>query len=230
MKKTKQILALLLALTLLTLAGCRRQNTGPEQPTDSPAPSASESQDPGESETPEDSRPPEDSQPPEASPSAPEESKSQPADPDGVPADEDASLTVDGQEVAAVRHHSALGYSIVYPADQITIKSWEDGDNYEFDEARGTYLAVSQISASSVSDAVAIVQFEYAVEDEPAGFLFGSGSYAGVRMVQQQGGLTLEFILAEQNGAIFLLERAVFTGGEGREGLLQAMLDSFTIE
>lgn len=226
MRQTKRCLALLLVL-LLALAGCRNQNVGPEQPTDSPAPPASESPSPDESSPPAST----DSQPPEASPSAPAESESQPEKTDeGVPADEDTVLTVDGQELAAVRHHSPLGYSIVYPADQITVKSWEDGDNYQVDAARGTYLAVSQVGASSVSDAAAIVQFENAVEEDPTGFLFGSGSYAGVRMTQQAGGLTLEFLLVEQNGTIFLVERAVFTGGEEQESLLQAMLDSFTIE
>lgn len=227
MRQTKRYLAFLLALALLALAGCRSQTVGPEQPSDSPAPSASESPSPDESDSPA----PTDSQPPEASPSAPAESESQPVKTDeGVPADEDAVLTVDDQELAAVRHYSPLGYSIVYPADQITVKSWEDGDNYQVDAARGTYLAVSQISASSISAATAIVQFENAVEDEPKGFIFGSDGYAGVRMVQQQGGLSLEFILVEKDGTIFLLERAVFTGGEEYENVLQAMLDSFTIE
>lgn len=219
MRQVKTILVLLLIAALTALSGCRSEPVGPEQPSDSPAPLVSEE--------PSDSAEPSGSQPPEDTPTAPGPDESQPG---GDGQDEPVTLTVDGQELDAVRHYSGLGYSIVYPEDQITLTSWEDGDNYLVTEAKGTYLAVSRVEAANISAAAAIVQFENAVEDEPKGFIFGSGKYAGVRMVEEAGGLTLEFILAEKDGVIFLLERAVFTGGEEAAPLLQAMLDTFTVQ
>lgn len=227
MRQFKTVLALLLAAALVGLAGCRG-TVGPEGPSASPVPPVSagpeKSAGPEESTGQEESVRPEESLPPEDAPAVPD------AGEEGQPEDEAATLTVDGQELDAVRHYSPLGYSIVYPEDQITLNAWEDGDNYLVSEARGTYLAVSQVAASNISGAASIVQFEHAVEDEPKGFMFGSEGYAGVRMVEEAGGLTLEFILVEQDGAIFLLERAIFTGGEEAAPLLDAMLDTFTIQ
>lgn len=219
MKRIKNILALLLIFTLAALAGCRSETVGPEQPSDSPTEAVSQALEESESPT--------DAEPPEDTPTVPGTSESQPG---GDVQDETASLTVDGQELNAVRHYSPLGYSIVYPEDLVTLSAWEDGDNYLAADARGTYLAVSQVEASNISKAVAIVQFENAVEDEAKGFIFGAGKYAGVRMVEEAGDLTLEFILTEKDGTIFLLERAIFTGGEEAVPLLQAMLDTFTIQ
>lgn len=199
--------ALLLALSvLLALSGCKPSGAGEETP---PA-----------------SLPPSESVPPSDAPSlAPEPGESEPAPPE----ESGPVLEVDGQEVAAAVYESSLGYSITYPPEEMTLLEWDGGETFESARAKGTYLAVSRLAVSNIDEAVAVVQFEYAVEDEPTGFLFGSAGYAGVRLEQQAGGLTVEYILVREGDSVFLLERAVFTGGEELQGLLQAMLDSFTI-
>ncbi len=146
-----------------------------------------------------------------------------------VPSGEGETITVDGQELEAVRYVSPLGYSMLYPEDQVTVVSWDDGDNFQITGFPGTYLAVSLVDAENISSAVEIIRFENVIDEDPTGFLFGSEGYAGVRMVQKTVGLTQEYVLVENNHTVFLLERAVYTGGEEFETLLQGMLDSFTI-
>lgn len=48
-------------------------------------------------------------------------------------------------------------------------------------------------------------------------------------MNQELDGLRQEYILFQNGEDIFLIELAVFTGDEGQEGLLQVMLDTFTV-
>ena len=59
--------------------------------------------------------------------------------------------------------------------------------------------------------------------------MFGAEGYAGVQMNQELDGLRQEYILFQNGEDIFLIELAVFTGDEGQEGLLQVMLDTFTV-
>ena len=49
------------------------------------------------------------------------------------------------------------------------------------------------------------------------------------KMNQELDGLRQEYILFQNGEDIFLIELAVFTGDEGQEGLLQVMLDTFTV-
>ena len=219
MKQTKRLLALLLIL-LLALAGCKEEATGPEQPTDSPEPPVSsapvESEEPSEepSEAPSECVPPESEEPVEQE----------------RPYEEDEGLTVAEQEQPAVRRYSALGYSLVYPRSEVTLTDWGEGETYELTDAAGTYLAVSRVGGASINEAVAGLQFEYAIESEPTGFIFGTEGYAGVRMTVTAGGLNAEYILYQGKDTIYLVERAIFTGGEDYADLLQAMLDSITVE
>lgn len=204
-------------LAVLTLVGCRGKTTG--EPTASPVPSASSG--------PEESGKPSGGLPPETTDSVPAETEPAETEPAET---ESTVLTVDGGEIPAERRHSGLGYSILCPEEGVTVTQWEGGETYELAEARGTYLAVSQIGGSNISEAAAGLQFEYDIQDDPTGYIFGSEGYAGVRMTQTAGGLSVEYILLQQNNTIYLVERAVFTGGENFTGLLQAMLDSFTVE
>lgn len=217
MKHARRRLALLLAL-LLCAAGCGKD----------PAPAGPS----GEAEQPSASQPAETVEPTETpeEPEEPSPAVSEPPENCSLPFEVEAGLTVDGGEIRAVRRYSALGYSLVYPPDEVTLNDWGEGETYEITDAPGTYLAVSRVGGSSISEAVAGLQFEYAIEDEPTGVMFGAEGYAGVRMVTTAGGLTAEYILYQGADGIYLVEHALFTGGEDYAELLQAMLDSFAVE
>lgn len=219
MKQTKKLLALLLIL-LLALAGCKEEAVDPVGPTDSPEPSVStapvESQEPSEEPSEESS---------EGVPAESEEPMKQER-----PYEVDETLTVAEQELPAVRRYTALGYSLAYPRSEVTLTDWGEGETYELTNAAGTYLSVSRVGGASINEAVAGLQFEYAIEAEPTGFIFGPEGYAGVRMAVTAGGLNAEYILYQGKDTIYLVERAIFTGGEDYADLLQAMLDSITFE
>lgn len=172
---------------------------------------------------------PEPSLTPSAAPTAPEAES--PAPTEELPAESAPSLTLPGTdgEQPAMRYESALGYSILCPETGVTVKTWDGGETFAVDAAPGTYLAVSTLEAANVNEAAAGLQFEHGIEDEPRGFLFGSAGYAGVRMEERSGGLVLEYILLRANDTVYLIERAVFTGGEDYAALLAGMLDSFAI-
>lgn len=155
------------------------------------------------------------------SPSAsPQQTATPPAQPEEV-------LMVDGQAVPARRFQSALGYSLLFPPEDISIWQWDAGETFGPAATPESYLSVSLLDVSNLNDAVAVLQFEHGVEDEPKGFLFGSQGYAGMRMVLEEDDLTIEYILFQHGQQIYLTERAV-CGEQGRAnaGLLQAMLDS----
>lgn len=206
MKRIKAAALLSLCL-VLCLSGCK----GEAGPTGVPEVSPSASQAPENSGT----------DAPEGTP--PLESADQPPETAGE------TIEVDGTAVPAERYESSLGYSILCPQAGITLAEWEGGQTFELTDAPGTYLAVSLLDVSNVDEAVAVVQFENAVESDPTGYIFGAQSYAGVRMTDTAGGLTVDYIILREGGTVYLLERAVFTGGEGQTGLLQSMLDSFTV-
>lgn len=211
MKKRKYA-ALLLALTiLLALPGCKGNDTGPDAPSAAPT----ESTDVTSAPEPSDS-------------SAPD--VSDPGETGGVPSDEPGeTLEVDGETVPALLYESDLGYTMLYPQEGVTLSEWEGGQTFELTDAPGTYLAVSLLDVSNVDEAVAVVQFENAVDGDPSGYIFGAKRYAGVRLSDAAGGLTVDYIILREGGSVYLVERAVFTGGEGKTALLQSMLDSFTI-
>ena len=136
---------------------------------------------------------------------------------------------MDGVAVPAVLYESDLGYTMLYPREGVTLSEWEGGQTFELTDAPGTYLAVSLLDVSNVDEAVAVVQFENAVDSDPSGYIFGAKSYAGVRLSDAAGGLTVDYIILREGDSVYLVERAVFTGGEGKTALLQSMLDSFTV-
>ena len=209
MKKSKYA-ALLLALTiLLALPGCKGNGTGPDAPSAAPSESADIAPEPSGSSAPD---------------------ASDPGETGDVPSDEPGeTLEVDGETVPALLYESDLGYTMLYPQEGVTLSEWEGGQTFELTDAPGTYLAVSLLDVSNVDEAVAVVQFENAVDSDPSGYIFGAKSYAGVRLSDAAGGLTVDYIILREGGSVYLVERAVFTGGEGKTALLQSMLDSFTV-
>ena len=211
MKKRKYA-ALLLALTiLLALPGCKGNGTGPDAPSAAPTESTDVT-----------------SAPEPSGSGAPD--ISDPAETGDVPSDEPGeTLEVDGKTVPALLYESDLGYSMLYPQEGVTLSEWEGGQTFELTDAPGTYLAVSLLDVSNVDEAVAVVQFENAVDGDPSGYIFGAKRYAGVRLSDTAGGLTVDYIILREGGSVYLVERAVFTGGEGKTALLQSMLDSFTV-
>ena len=204
--------ALLLALTiLLALPGCEGNGTGSDTSSAAPSESADVTSAPE----------PSDSDAPDASGSV---------ETGDVSSDEPGeALDVDGAAVPAVLYESDLGYTMLYPREGITLSEWEGGQTFELTDAPGTYLAVSLLDVSNVDEAVAVVQFENAVDSDPSGYIFGAKSYAGVRLSDAAGGLTVDYIILREGDSVYLVERAVFTGGEGKTALLQSMLDSFTV-
>lgn len=218
MKQTKRLLALLLIL-LLTLAGCRDESVESVPPTDSPEPSVSTA--PVDSEEPSEVIPEE--------PAADDPGETELPENGPLPYEVEETLIVGEQEVPAVRRYD-VGYSVAYLPSEVTLTDWAEGETYELTDAAGTYLAVSRVWGSSISEAVAGLQFEYAIESEPTGFIFGAEGYAGVRMTVTAGGLTAEYILFQNGDTIYLVERAIFTGGEDYAVLLQAMMDSIIFE
>lgn len=219
MKLTKGLTAILLIL-LLALAGCRQETVDPVVPSENPEPPVSTS--PAESESP--------SEAPSEEPSDPVPVDSEEPAEQERPYEVDEALPMGEREMPAVRRYSGVGFSMVYPKSEVTLTDWGEGETYELTNAPGTYLAVSRIGGSSINEAVAGLQFEYAIEGDPTGFIFGAEGYAGVRMTVEAGGLTAEYILYQGEDTIYLVERAVFTGGEDYGVLLQAMLDSLTFE
>ena len=139
------------------------------------------------------------------------------------------TLMVDGQSLEAAQFESDLGYLMSYPPELVTVNSWAGGETFEVTQAPGTYLAVSLYSGANIDQAVDRLQFDYAIDEEPTGIMFGAEGYAGVQMNQELDGLRQEYILFQNGEDIFLIELAVFTGDEGQEGLLQVMLDTFTV-
>ena len=139
------------------------------------------------------------------------------------------TLMVDGQSLEAAQFESDLGYLMSYPPELVTVNSWAGGETFEVTQAPGTYLAVSLYSGANIDQAVDRLQFDYAIDEEPTGIMFGAEGYAGVQMNQELDGLRQEYILFQNGEDIFLIELAVFTGDEGPEGLLQVMLDTFTV-
>ena len=198
-RKTAAVLALALSFLMTMLTAC-----GPERQEPEPSPSAADS--------------------------GPVDS---PAPPDSgcvgsEPGTED-TLVVDGQSWEATRYESELGYTLDYPPELVTLNSWAGGETYQVTQAEGTYLAVSLYAGANIDQAVDRLQFDYAIEEEPTGAMFGSAGSAGVRMSLQTDILSQEYILFQDGEDIFLIELAIFAGNEGQEGLLQAMLDTFTI-
>ena len=191
---------LLLTMALAVLSGCRAQPTVQESPSAGPADSAG----------------------PETAP--PQESA--PAETDSG---EEDGLVVDGQRWDAQRCVSQLGYALSYPPELVALNQWAGGETYEVIQAPGTYLAVSLYAGTNIDQAVDRLQFDYAIDQEPTGAMFGAEGYAGVRMSQDIDGLHQEYILCQHGEDIFLIELAIFPGDEGEESLLQAMLDTFTI-
>lgn len=139
------------------------------------------------------------------------------------------TMVVNGQSWETVRFESQLGYALDYPPELITLNQWAGGETYGVTQAEGTYLAVSLYEGANIDQAVDRLQFEYAIDEEPTGVMFGAGGYAGVRMRLETDLLTQEYILFQNGTDIFLIELAVFAGDEEQESLLQAMLDTFTI-
>lgn len=140
------------------------------------------------------------------------------------------TLTVGEQTLSAALFESPLGYTLLYPEGEVAVREWDGGETFEVTAAPGTYLAVSVLDVPNIDQAVSVVQFENAVEDEPRGILFGSGGYAGTRLTQQSGELSTEYLLFQMDGGVCLVERALFgAAGQAQGPLLQAMLDSFTL-
>ena len=191
---------LLLTMTVALLSGCRAQPSVQESPSPAPADSAG----------------------PEVT--GPQDSA--PAETDGG---EESVLVVDGQRWQAQRFVSQLGYALSYPPELVALNQWPGGETFEVIQAPGTYLAVNLYEAANIDQAVDRLQFDNAIEEEPTGVMFGAEGYAGVRMSQDADGLRLEYILFQRGEEIFLVEQAIFPGDEDQEGLLQAMLDTFTI-
>ena len=198
-RKTAAVLALALSFLMTMLTAC-----GPERQEPEPSPSAADS---GPVDSP-----------------APQDSGCVGSE----PGTEDI-LVVHGQSWEATRYESELGYTLDYPPELVTLNSWAGGETYQVTQAEGTYLAVSLYAGANIDQAVDRLQFDYAIEEEPTGAMFGSAGYAGVRMSLQTDILSQEYILFQDGEDIFLIELAIFAGNEGQEGLLQAMLDTFTI-
>lgn len=217
MREMRRILALCLVALLLT--GCGQSGGTPDEIE---TPSLPVSSEPVDSEAPEET--------PSALPDDPVPDESQPAQEQPRPYEVEEALLIEERELPGVRRYSALGYSMAYAPSEITLNDWGGGETYEVTNAEGSYVAVSTIGGSNIGEAVAGLQFEYAIEDEAEGVLFGAKSYAGVRLTVTAGGLTAEYILYQGADTIYLVERAVFTGGEKYELLLQAMLDSISFE
>jgi len=140
------------------------------------------------------------------------------------------TLTVEEEALPAALFESSLGYTLLYPEEKVAVREWDGGETFEVTAAPGTYLAVSVLDVPNIDQAVSVVQFENAVEDEPRGILFGSGGYAGTRLTHQSGELSTEYLLFQMDGGVCLVERSLFgAAGQAQGPLLQAMLDSFTL-
>lgn len=208
-KKTWMALAAL-CLALLTACGGGEM---PEVVTLSESPAQTESEAPA----PESSAPVE-SEEPSVESEAPSESGSV------------LVLTVDGTELPAQEYRSPLGYVLLYPQQElITVNPWEGGETFMVSGAEGTYLSICCLDAPSLSVAAEALQFEYAIEGAPSGRMFGTKGYAGMSMTSKMDGLSIEYILCEEDGVIYLLELALYEDGQEQAELLYAMLDSFTI-
>ena len=205
MKRFRSVLLVILAMELCLLAACQPRESVSE------APSEVVSETPGQTE----SQPVESSAPAQESESAaPSESQS------AAPV-----FVVDGAEVPGEVYESPVGYTVFCP-EEVMLNAWEGGDTFQPDGAEGTYLAVSKLDAPGMSTAVAALQFEYAIEGEPTGCLFGAKGYAGMKMTLTAEDLYMEFILCEEGGVIYLLELATYGEGAAQEPLLRAMLDT----
>lgn len=208
----RRLLTTALAAALCLLAACGGGE--PPEVVESLTPVPSESQtaeSPVPSAEPSDTLPPAESEPPAESASP-------------VP-----TLDVAGESLEAEVYQSPVGYTVLYPAEQITVNAWEGGETLQVNGAEGTYLSLCRLDAPNLNQAVAALQFEYALDSEPAGRLFGSEGYAGMSMTAQGDGLYIEYILCQEQGVIYLLELATYGEGADSLELLLAMLDSVTL-
>ena len=220
MKRRKRWICVGLAAALCLLAACGAR-TLPQETSDPPA-----SQSPGAEETPAGSPPAETGELPEDlfTESLPTES------PPALVLDRPCEVTETAEDgTSFVRRYSALNYSLRYPLGKVTVTDWGEGETYGLDGAEGTYLAVSRVDAPGMSTVAEALQFEYPMDGEPVGCLFGAEGYAGMKMTLTGEELYMEFILCEEKGSIYLVELALYAD-EGGEELLRAMLDSVTFD
>lgn len=214
MKEMKRLLLCMLAAGLCLLAACGGEPAESELPTESASQTQMELPDVTLSQTPEES----------------ESARQESADPAATEdPGEEPSFSVDGVEIPGETYTSPTGYTVFCP-ETVTVNAWDGGETFLVNDADGTYLAVSRLDAPGMSTAVAALQFEYAIEGEPTGCLFGVKGYAGQKMTMSMEGLYVEFILCEEGGTIYLLELALYEGGTEQESLLRAMLDTVAFQ
>ena len=221
MKQIKRWLCVGLAVVCCLLVSCADRMP----PQEEPAPPVSQS--PGGEEPPAASPPAETGEPPEGlfSESLPTES------PPALVLDRPYEVTETAEDgTSFVHRYSALNYSLRYPLGAVTVTDWGEGETYGLEGAEGTYLAVSRVDAPGMSTVAEALQFEYPMDGEPLGCLFGAEGYAGMKMTLTGEELYMEFILCEEKGTIYLVELALYTADDGGEDLLRAMLDTVTFD
>lgn len=172
------------------------------------------------------------SDPPAPESSVPVESEEPPVESEEPPPENGVVLVlaVDGVDLPAQEYRSPLGYALLYPQEElVTVNPWEGGETFMVSGSEGTYLSACCLDAPSLNVAAEALQFEYAIEGEPTGRMFGSEGYAGMSMISEMEGLSIEYILCEEGEVIYLLEVAIQEDGQEYRAMLYAMLDSFTV-
>lgn len=226
----KYVAAGLLCLALLIPCACVPNGGGtPVDPVETPS----------ASQTPEDTSSPQPSVSP--GPSGPVETQEPNPEPTvsgDVPAlhpDEETELfyELNGEthSVAAVRHHTLHGYTIVYDAMHYECRSYHEVDSYWSDE--GLYLSVSIVYGMPMDYVLDGLQLQENIEMAAELAFIGSDRCTAYTLYTTQNGLFRQFWALDYAGDTMLIERSFPVEHEYADfhrAVQDAMLDTLTLD
>lgn len=149
--------------------------------------------------------------------------------------DEETQLTytVDGEEltVAALRHHTLSGYSIVYDTEHYVCNAFTEGDSYWASE--GNYLSITVIFGMPVEDVLAGLRLQENIAMEPESAVMGGADYPVQTLyTTTAAGLYRQFWALDWAGDVLLVEQSFDTVSDDAElyrASQLAMLDTLTL-
>lgn len=226
----KYIAAGLLCLTLLIPCAC--VPNGPDTPVD-PVETPSTSQPPEVTSSPEPSVSPGPSDPVGTKEPDPEPTIS--GDVPALHPDEETELfyNLHGEtnSIAAVRHHTLHGYTIVYDAMHYECRTYHEVDSYWSDV--GLYLSVSIVYGMPMDYVLDGLQLQENIEMGAERTYIGSGNYPAYTLYTTENGLHRQFWALDYNGDTMLIEQSYPLDHEYAEfhRVIQlAMLDTLTLD
>lgn len=224
----KYVITGLLCLALLIPCACTSDQTSNSKPVESSTvetPDAQPSTEPSEASLPAES-------------DAPQEADPMPTATGDVPAlypDEETKLSyhLDGEDltIAALRHHTLHGYTIVYDAIHYEFRTYHEVDSYWSDT--GLYLSVSIVYGMPTDYVLDGLQLQENIEMAAELTYIGAENYAAYTLYTEADGLYRQFWVLDYNDDTMLIEQSYPTDHEYVEFhrvIHMAMLDTLTLD